>query len=216
MRSLLVFLLVLSVMLIAVPAAAQHYIFDYYGFSQEGGATLNAVGFLDQIMPPLTSDLASYQYTYAWENITIDAIVPMGPYVRYYYVGGTFRVYEDASFNAWYDDSNCPTSTLISLPSTFTDGDLYLEAVVDTIVHQFNTTTGIGSITGSLEYVGGSHLVEIPLDAREGTTYGGTTNNPLACVPDGYDYRWDCQAYYIEHPIGAEDDTWGSVKSLFR
>ncbi|MCK4546171.1 MAG: hypothetical protein KAW17_01905 [Candidatus Eisenbacteria sp.] len=216
MRIGMVFVVVVGLLLSAGPIVAEQYLFDYYGFSWEESNLLQEVGFIDQIMPPLTADLVNYQYTFAWVDLNIDSAIPMGPYWRYTYVGGSFRVYEDASFNAWYDDSNCPSLTLISDPSTFTDSELYLEAVVDTIIHMYNSMTKIGSFSGTISYVGGTHLGEIPLGFRDGTVFGGTTANPLGCIPVGCDYRWDGQAFSLEQPVGAEHNSWGAVKSLYR
>jgi hypothetical protein len=200
----------------ASTATAQHYLLDYYGFTQQTGSVISGVGFVDQILPPLTSSPSTYQYTYAWDNLTVASVTPIGKYRLYVIVGGSFRIYEDASFNAWYNDSACPTVTTLSAPGTFSDGVLFLEAQVDTLIHQFNTFTGVGSFTGTLRYVGGSHLSELRPDGRSGTVFGGTTNKPIACVPVGYSLRWDGQAFYTEPPIAAGRDSWGSVKALYR
>ncbi|MCK4548109.1 MAG: hypothetical protein KAW17_11790 [Candidatus Eisenbacteria sp.] len=214
MRTAIGLALLLSVLLSGVPGTAQ--IVDYWGFSdfpQTVGSGIVEVGFAIEIHAPLTYDPEGFQYTYAFEELMLAEVVPMGPATVYTYLGGFFNVYEDASFNATYDDAQC----LVSDPATFTDGSLYLQAELDTLTWIYNSMTGRGSYDAVMTYTGGTHIDEIPLDCREGMMFGGTTDlSCTVCIPEGYDHRWDGQAFTIQGPSAVDSSTWGSVKTLFR
>ena len=205
--------LVFSVLLSGAVCSAQ--ILDYWGFSNEPqivNSELVEVGLVTGTFSPMTSDPVSFQYTYALEGVLLAEVLPLGPATVYTFVGGTFSVFEDASFNAVYDDGACT----ISDPATFTDGTLYLQASVDTLTWIVNTVTHRGSYDAVMEYTGGSHFGEL-LGHTEGTLFGGTTDQETsACIAAGYAHRWDGQAFAYEAPVATETNTWGSVKSLYR
>ena len=63
----------------------------------------------------------------------------------------------------------------------------------------------------------GSHLGEIPLEERDGTLFGGTTDQTAtACIPPGYVHRWDGQAFTLEIATASRTSTWGAVKALYQ
>jgi hypothetical protein len=214
MRTAIGLALVMSVLLVGSPGSAQ--IADYWGFSdfpQTLGAGMTNVGFVGTVFAPLTNDPGSFEYTYALEGMVLDAIVPMGPATVYEYTGGFFTIYEDAAFNALYDDGACT----LSGAGTFTDGTIYLQAEIATLTYIFNTMTNRGSYDAEMTYVAGSHLGELPINERGGTLFGGTTNSTTtACIPDGWIHRWDGQAFTIQDPVPTDQGTWGSVKALFQ
>jgi hypothetical protein len=205
-------ILVFSVLLSGTLGFAQ--IADYWGFSdypQMVNSQLVEVGFVTGTFPPLTSDPGSFQYTYALEGLVLSNVMPLGPSIVYTFLGGTFSMYEDASFNALYDDGACTVSD----PSTFTDGTLYLQASVDTLTWIYSTMTSRGSFDAVMIYDGGTHLGELLPQYEGGTLFGGTTAINV-CIPAGYLHRWDGQAFALQNPSATRPDSWGSVKSLYR
>ena len=214
MRAAILLAVFLGIWCCGAPADAQ--IADYWGFSNYPltvGLQMHQEGFVVQMFAPLTYDMGTYQYTYAAQGMVLSQIVPLGPSRAYTYLGGTFSIYEDASHNAVYDDSPCS----LSAPETFTDGTLYLQATVDTLTWIYNTMTQRGSYDAVVTYVGGTHLSELPLNCRQGALFGGTTGlSCTACIPSGYNHRWDGQAFFIQGPTAAEESSWGSVKQLFK
>jgi len=205
--------LVFSVLLSGTVGSAQ--ILDYWGFSnypQIVNSELVEVGLVTGTFAPMTSDPVSFQYTYALEGLILAEVLPLGPATVYTFLGGTFSVYEDASFNAVYDDGACT----ISDPGTFTDGTLYLQASVDTLTWIVNGMTNRGSYDAVMEYTSGTHFGELAGHVG-GTLFGGTTDQTTtACIAAGYEHRWDGQAFAYEPPAATESNTWGSVKSLYR
>ena len=213
MKAAIRFILVLSVLGGATAGSAE-FIADYWGFSDEAmiDTEIIQMGFVTEVFAPLTYDPVNFQYTYALDGVQLDQVIPMGPSTLYLYLGGFFSIYEDASFNAVYDDGACTVSD----PSTFADGSLYLQAQVDTLTWIVNSFTGRGSYDAVMLYVGGSNIDEIPLSERGGTLFGGTTDQTAtACIPSGYLHRWDGQAFTLQIPTPVGTSTWGSVKALY-
>ncbi|MCK4548112.1 MAG: hypothetical protein KAW17_11805 [Candidatus Eisenbacteria sp.] len=207
---------------IALPAQAQNsqYSMDYWGYTHQEGGLLGGLGFVDDIQPPLTVDLENFQYTCVFEGLHLDSlVVDEFGYEHYYYTGGTFRVYEDASWNAIYDDTWCPEpydSTYISEPWTFSDGEMILGGEFDHLLLDYFPQFQFGNYDGTMDLVEGTHLYEIPEILRNGWTFGGVTDQPWACIPDGYEHRMDGQLFLVEDPTATVEATWGGVKSLFK
>lgn len=194
--------------------------FDFYGYSYLAGPP-NTVGtvvtvpaLLNEIQPdpvwPL--DFAANEYTVLVEGLTIQSVTPISTFISITYSGGTIRLLEDASKNAttggWEPD---PPNA--SVPGVFADGEVLLEGVFTDMAMFYNTATGTGTVSGSVDWTGGSRLPH--LDSPNGWTYfGGVSNHPLYDIPDGYDLVWDPQLYGPE-PTPALESSWGALKRSF-
>jgi hypothetical protein len=199
-------------------ASAQLQMADYWGFSHEDeigggpgqpGNVLQARGFIDDMWGPyLVFDLATYQYT--WEILDlISQGFDWGTY-QTPYAGGTVAIYEDANLDAW----NSCDPDLISAPLTFVNGDAYLTGYFTSFFTWYNPNLGQGSFEGTVTWTGGTHLADIPVGSRNGWTFGGSTDNPYACVPAEYEHRVDGQIFLISSPT--DEGTWGQIKNLLK
>jgi len=194
--------------------------FDFHGYSYLDGPP-NSVGtvvtvpaLLNEIQPdpvwPLETD--DNEYTLLVEGLTIEEVSSVFTFITVIYSGGTIRLLEDPSMNAtmqgWVPD---PPNA--SVPGSFGDGDVLLEGVFTEMVMFFNTATGTGTVSGSVDWTGGSRLAD--LDSPDGWTYfGGVSNDQIFEIPNGYDLVWDPQLYGPE-PIPVLEGSWGLMKKRF-
>jgi hypothetical protein len=222
MRTLVVAIFIASV-LCAVPyAKAQENKFsmDYWGFTYTDAGELKGLGFIPVIEPPLVVDLVKNQYTWVVKGAMLDSSRVEGGIEYYWYSGGSFEVFEDSNepWNAVYSDENCQAPDWIgeiSDVSTFEDGELYLQGDFLTLEVTFYTDYGFGDFEGMMDLTGGSHLNDIPPAYQTGWTFGGTTDQPWACIPEDFDHRWDGQLFLVMSS-STEKSTWGGIKSTFR
>jgi hypothetical protein len=209
--------------LFGAPAVAQEgqFSMDYWGFTSIEGGVLTGMGFIPVIEPPLIFDLENCQYTWVIEGAVLQDYSVEEGIEHYSFSGGTFKVYEDCAvpWNAWYSDLNCHGPSWIgeiSGASTFQDGQLFLSGDFDYIMINYYTAYEFGDYDGLMDLTGGSHLGDIPELLRHGWTFGGETDQPWACVPVGFDYRWDGQLFLVQNPTGNETATWSGVKAMYR
>jgi hypothetical protein len=222
-RVLMLACLAASVTCAAPSAWAQENQFsmDYWGFTSVSGGVLSGVGFVPVIEPPLVVDLENNQYTWVIEGVVMDSSRTEEGIEYYFFSGGTFKVYEDPvqPWNAVYSDEDCHSPDYlgtISDPWTFQDGVLFLQGDFRTLESTYYTDDNFGDYEGLMDLTGGSGLEDIPEVLRHGWTFGGSTDEPWACIPPGYDYRWDGQLFLVQEPTGTEPVSWGGVKALFR
>ncbi len=194
--------------------------FDFQGYSYLDGPA-NTVGtvvtvpaLMNEIQPdpvwPL--DFVNHEYTVLVEGLTIQEVSVVNSFVTVYYSGGTIRLCEDPSKNATSEGWE-PNPPNVAVPDYFGDGEVLLEGVFVDMVMFFNASTGNGTVSGSLDWTGGSRLAD--LDGTTGWTYfGGVSSNPIFDIPDGYDLVWDPQLYGPE-PTPALESSWGLLKRHF-
>ncbi|MCK4548108.1 MAG: hypothetical protein KAW17_11785 [Candidatus Eisenbacteria sp.] len=205
----------------SVWAQQSQFSMDYWGFTHEESGVLSGLGFIPLIEPPLVVDLENYQYTWVIEDAVLDSSRVDGGIEYYYYSGGTFKVYEDTvePWNAVYSDADCQDPEWvgsISEPWTFQDGELFLLAEFQYLNRTYYTDYQFGDYEGMMDLTGGTHLDDIPPLLRHGWTFGGATDQPWACIPEDYEYRWDGQLFLVEDPTRTESTTWSGIKSFYR
>ena len=191
-----------------------------YDAAVHAGA-LFGLGFVPVIEPPLIVDLENYQYTWVIEDVVLDSSYTDADIVYCFYSGGTFKVYEDrvAPWNAVYSDDECGTPDwlgTITDPWTFEDGILFLQGDFEHLETTSYTSYQFGDFEGTMDLTGGSGLGDIPELLRNGWTFGGATDQPWACIPEGYDQRWDGQLFLVQDPTSMEAISWSGVKALYR
>jgi len=206
---------------VAAPVCGQGDVMHHWGFTHHDGGMLFGLGFVPWIAPPLIVDLDNYQYTWVMEGLVLDDSYVEGGIEYYFYSGGTLKIYEDTvqPWNAVYSDANCQAPDwvgYISDASTFQDGEMILMGEFLSLTRTFYTDYGFGDYDGELDLVGGTQLSEIPVEYQNGWTFGGTTDQPWACVPEDYEHRWDGQLFLTYDPTTTEASTWSGIKSFYR
>ncbi|MCK4548024.1 MAG: hypothetical protein KAW17_11360 [Candidatus Eisenbacteria sp.] len=187
-------------------------------FAATDDSTLFGVGFVDDMQTPVTVDLETFQYTWVLEGVHFDSLV-VDQYgcEYYYYTGGTFRIYEDSNWNAFYSDMNCvpPDWTgEISNQRTFRDGEMILGGEFRYLVLDYFPAYGFGYYSGVLELTEGTHLFEIPEWIRYPWFLTGPVEALWGCVPDGYELRFDGQLVGHGKWVTYTMECWGFAHQL--
>lgn len=214
----LAILSVLLLVLAVAPAASALPFFDFSGYSYlEGpaftvGTTVHVPALLNVIQPdPIWSlDFEHNEYTVHVAGLIISDVQSYGPIRVLALTGGTVEFHADPARNsAWLQN---PPNAVV--PSTFTDGLAELSGLFTSMDMVFDTSTGVGTISGTIRWTGGARLGEI--GNPEGWTYfGGVSNHAGLGIPAGYDLAWDPQIYGPENNTPVERSSWGAIKEKF-
>jgi hypothetical protein len=196
------FAIALGMLTIAAPGSAQQ-LFDFNGQADVPaaiGGTLNMYSVVFDAPPataPLPLDFSNFEYTIVITGLVLDDIA----IETRSYVGGTIALYED----------NVTTADYTS-PTTFSDGTAILSGVIPTLASSLLIGT-IGTVSGSVDWTGGSRLGELaPADRLNWAILSGTnTNNALP----GFDEVWDGKVEPQEPVIPTETNSWGRLKDRF-
>ena len=199
---------VLTVLMIAaaLPAAAlaQQW-FDFNGqvtvpASVGGTLAMNSVVFdSPPATTPIPLDFDNFEYTLVIEGLVLDSVDG----ITETYSGGTITLYEDAATAADYADG-----------STFSDGAVVLSGVFTTLSRTMFTAT-LGTVSGSIDWIGGDHLDDMaPLD-QLGWPFLSGINASAAYVQPAYDENWDGKVEPTVPIVGGESMSWGDLKRQF-
>jgi len=206
-------------------AQAQTLLFDYVGFDYEFpdvnpalfgdiGDGYQGLGEVPVLFAPLTSNHALNQYTYYFDGLTAAVRINVPPFIIIDYTGpGTITLYEDPILGGTPFDYGINPPSGVAPPS-FVDGTAILVGDLTNFRYILNTSTGSGSFEADFEAVGGSQLVNIPLNNRIGWTFAGTTGNSVT-IPTGYDHQVDGQTF-LKPPTSTRPGTWGGIKARYR
>jgi hypothetical protein len=196
-------MLLLALVLIAAPASAQQ-LFDSLGQADvpdQVGGTLSMYSIMPEHMapiePPLPLDFDNFQYTLVVTGLTLDADGAVQTYS-----GGTITMYEDAGTAADY-----------AILGSFTDGEVILSGNVTLLTRQMFTAT-IGTVSGNVDWTGGTQLNEFaPADQLGWTFLSGVSARNFE---PGFDEVWDGKVEPQGPIVDTEKTTWGSLKALMR
>jgi hypothetical protein len=187
---------------------------DFQGYSYESGGfppsnvgdALNFVALVDGLTPPLSWNPAGNEYTLHLTSLTSTGTQQPDPNnIVVNYLGGTLAIHEDSSFNS-NPAVNPPNA---SVPSSYTDGPLYLGGTLTNFTIFFNTQFNSGAFEADVTFSNGGHFSELGAQTT-GYTFGGVF---IFGTPQGYDLQWDGQV--LLDPVPVENVTWGAVKNLF-
>jgi hypothetical protein len=202
--------------ILAAPAGATQSIIRVTGEAWETGGfppsvvgdELQAVGTVTDISAPLfwQPDLHSYTF-YIRDLISVgDAVFGTTHVVSY--SGGQLTFYRDSLPSDADYGVNPPNSTS---PSTFTNGDaIYLDGLFTDFVEVYDTASGSGSFSGTLNFTGG--IVYPHLTDPNGWSFG---SNISGFSPQGYDLQLNGNVY-ANGPIAVDPQSWGAIKNLYR
>lgn len=196
-------LIVLVVAALPMGAAAQQ-LFDFTGqavIPAATGGNLHMYSVLYDPAPattPLPLDFANYEYT-----IAVHGVLVAGGMVRTY-GGASITIYEDAGTAADYAN-----------PATFMDGTPILSGVF-TALSQFVPPVGPGSVTGTVDWTGGTNLNDFALQDQTGWFFGAGSNPDSGLLEAGYDEVWDGKVEPSDTIVDTETSTMSRVKALFR
>ena len=208
--------LVLLLLAAVTPALAQETILHMSGNSFETGGfppsnlgdELQAVGILNDIEAPLVWDTANYSYTWHVRELSSLGEVIVGTTRVVTYGGGALTIYVDFLPSNHDYGVNPPNATS---PSTFTDGfSTYLDGFFTDFTLTFNHATNTGNFVGTLTFTGGD--VFPLLTDPDGWTFG---SNIAGFGPAGYDLELNGDVY-LQGPVSVEQESWGSIKGLYR
>jgi hypothetical protein len=199
------------------------------------GSQLFIVGIVNGFLGSLSGfnpNTPGTEYTFYIHGLTpatgltsTGTIITPGTFANTYrtaYAGGAFEIYEDSPRDAAFG-TNPPNGTV---PSSFTDGTLFLSGVFDSLIVTFakqnsnnlvlggNFDTGEPATGG--RFTGGREIARVSVGGRPcpmritGGWLARPGNFPLgySAHPDG---KWD-----IDCPTADQPSTWGKVKAQYR
>ena len=203
--------------------SADTLLFDYVGFDYENpdpnpatfgeaGSGYIGIGTVPGIFLPLVADSSQNQYTYIVSGLTPVSTQAFGTYVIVDYSSGSLSIYEDAKLGGTSAEyGNFPPNA--TAPSTFIDGSLFLTGTLNGFQFVYNSATNSGSYNATYTITGGSQLVNVPINQRDGWTFAGASGNALV-TPDGYLHQVDGQNFLGAVP--ARTSSWGRIKASYR
>ena len=199
--------LLLALVLLAVPASAQQ-LFDFLGQADvpDGvGGSLSMYSIMPEISPPvyppLPLDFDNYEYTLVVTDLALDDL-GSGTYPIQAYSGGTIAIFEDAGTAADYANTG-----------TFIDGTAILTGNVTFLMRQVFTGT-LGTVSGGVDWTGGSRLDDIAPGDQLGWTFLAGIN--LNNAEPGFDEQWDGKVEPQGPIVETQKSTWGDFKALMR
>lgn len=207
---------------LASGAFAQNALIDYQGYSWETGTfppsnpsdNLSVVGVVDALDARFGINLLLDEVTLYVSGLTSTGQVDIGGGVlAISYVGGTIALYQDPSKDHDYG-VNPPNGTV---PSTFTNGSLFLGGTFSRFFLYFDPSTGSGAYEGDVSFTSGSGLTTLNQLNADGYTFGGVldSNASGGNVVQGYDLQID-GTIEVEVQIGVEQKTWSTIKDMYR
>jgi len=198
-------MLLLALVLLAVPASAQQ-LFDFLGQADvpaNVGEDLALYSIVTEttapIVPPLPLDFANFQYTLVVTGLTLDADGMIQTYS-----GGAIAIYEDAGTAADYAN-----------PPTCVDGTAILTGSVTLLTRQMYTVT-IGTVSGNVDWTGGTQLNEFAPADQLGWTFLAGINARAENTEPGFDEQWDGKVEPQGPIVPTTPVTWGTLKALMR
>lgn len=214
--------LALALLVGAAHADSTTVLIDYQGYAWETGAfppsnagdVLNMVALVDNIDPVFGVNLFTDELSVYASGLTSTGQVDFGGgFLGVSYVGGNLELWQDNSPDADFG-TNPPSATV---PSTFTNGTLFLNAAFQSFFMFFDTNFGVGSYEGFVTFNGGTALGTVNGLQVDGFTYGGTLNSAASVghVPAGYDLQVDgvIEALIV---VAVKEKSWSQIKELFR
>jgi hypothetical protein len=201
------------------PAAAEIPFFDFAGYSYldgpawQVGTRVTLVARFNPIQPnPIWPvDLEANEYTVLAEGLEIVSAVSDGGFVEVAFGGGTLAIFRDGARNSSYS----PAPPNAEVPATFADGATELSGAFTELVLLFDQGTGIGTVSGFVDWTGGEKL-PILSDPNHWTFFGGVSDHSGLGIPPGYDLAWDPQIYGPETPVPVVEQSWGALKARYR
>ncbi len=233
-------LLLLTALLVAVPAAAQDEVllsFTGYDYETDGapnavylaiGDNYYAVGFVTSFHPTWLEpyvDPNLYEYTFYQSGLVVDTYSFTANVLTVTFApGGIVEYFEDASFNATNPPNppNCPAYGAnppnADAPSKFNDG---LQAIAGSLANAslyYDYNFDQGGFQSEMNITGGAYAFYVPAPSWNGWLMTGLVSPPPGgnpCpAPEGYDHQLSGEC---RHPVvAASRGTWGALKKLYR
>jgi hypothetical protein len=149
----------------------------------------------------------SFEYTLVVTGFASNGEIDMGGYSTIVYNLGFFEIFEDASFNADWNEF----PTIPNPPSTFFDGNLWLSGDFYEFGMVLFRDLGLGSYEGSMNLTGGS---AIGWFEEQAYLFGGNLippHNPG--IPPGYDMSLDGEVWGVY--TATESSSLSKIKALY-
>jgi len=222
----------LLLMAITVPVQGESE-FLFYGFSKywEGeppdavGSNMEVFGILSSVGGldfPIALDTDNYEYTLFIATMTVATFSNDPDYIL-------ILTYDNAEIHIFADPIVGGTAADYADYTTFMDGELILNAIVDNglTVNLFDFPPNqdgnfAGFASGACDFIGGTQLDALIAAESLLENWGvyGTVADPDSGpgieVPDGFHRLFDVKITPPNDPSSSESSTWGGVKSLFR
>jgi hypothetical protein len=209
---------------VASLASANVFLADWFGYDYTApnpwdftgpGQWYDANGVITSANPIyLTLDPVNNEYTFRIYSGMLTSADTLAGWGVYQYAGGdgTIGIYEDSKTTGTLFDYGVwpPNGTA---PSTFIDGTLMIGGSFATLMIRVNLGTGDGSLSGTIDWTGGTELGNFPADQHDGWTFAGFGAG-MPGTPLGYIWQIDGEIYLPE--TATEESSWGNVKNLFR
>lgn len=195
---------------------------DYQGYSWETGGFppsnpgdgLSMVGLVDNLDPIFNVNLPADELTLYAFNLLSTGEVPFGGgFFGINYVGGNIELWQDNAPDAVFGTAP-PNATV---PSTFTNGTLFLGGFFTSFFLFFDANYGIGSYEAFITFNAGTALVTVLGLQPDAFTFGGVLDTAASGgnVPDGYDLQID-GTIETTVEVAVHEKSWSGVKALYR
>lgn len=198
-----IILFLVAAMVLAVPASAQQ-LFDFLGQASVP-ATVGGTLSLDSVVrdpapdtTPIPLDFANYEYTLVVSGLVLDS-----DGMTQVYSGGTLTIYADNT-----------TAADFASAGSFSDGTAILVGTITTLNRTMFTST-LGTVSGNLDWYGGSRLDEIAPDDQQNWAFLSGINARAENVEPGYNEQWDGKVEPQGPIVDTENVSWGSLKAMF-
>ncbi len=178
------------------------------------GDTLNLVSVVTYAAPFWGVDLSAHELTLRLTDFVLLSESSSGGRRTLFYSQGKIELWLDPSMDHEYG-VDPPNATV---PSTFTNGTLFLGGFVDFLSISLYNGSAMGAINGMVMYTSGTAL---PLAEQMMMFWGWplllgsvVLNQAGTGVPQGWDFR--SSGYILPIVDAVQETTWGAVKDLYR
>jgi hypothetical protein len=196
---------------------------DYQGYAWETGGfppsnvgdVMNMVALVDDLDPIFGVNIFVDELSvYANGLMSTGQVNFGGGFFGISYNGGGLQLWQDQTPDAVFGTGPFPSATV---PSTFTNGTLFLSGFFTSFFMFYDTNFGVGSYEGFVTFNGGTALGTVQGLQVDAFTYGGTldTNASGGNVPAGYSLQVD-GVIEAEIIVAVEEKSWGQIKNLFK
>lgn len=221
MRKASLTLCALAFLVGAANAQTSAPLIDYQGYAWEAGGfppsnpgdVMSMVAVVDNLDPVFGVNLAVDELS-VWVTglLSTGQVAFGGGFFGINYLAGTIELYQDNTPDAFFG-VNPPSATV---PSTFTDGTLFLGGFFTSFFLFFDSTFGVGSYEGYLTFTGGTALATVQGLQLDAFTFGGVLDTAASGgnVPQGYDLQID-GTIETKVIVAVEERSWSGVKALY-
>jgi hypothetical protein len=175
----------------------------------DSGRSMSAVGVLTSASDPLVWNPFAFSVSWSLKDLELVHEIREGATRISDYAGGRITLVSDAPSEVPMYGTYPPNATS---PTEFEDGySTYLDGVLSNVRLTFDSTSGLGTLEGSVVFVGGGMLTLLP--DPSGWVLAVTLQHGS---PNGYSFQMAGSILRDEGTTARESQSWASSKARFR